>query len=95
MRDEHDLRHGDLNGFDSANEKVLSLGVGAATTLTAVEVNGCEIRAFDVGDSFMLITGQRGKVKLQLHTGSRTIGAETAERQFLRRSAHFLNERRA
>ncbi|TDI40701.1 MAG: hypothetical protein E2P02_16505 [Acidobacteria bacterium] len=36
-----------------------------ATTLTAVEINGCEIRAFHVGDSFMLITGQRGKVELQ------------------------------
>ena len=65
MRDEQDLRHSLLNGFDAANEQVLSLGVGAATTLTAVEINGCEIRAFHVGDSFMLITGQRGKVKLQ------------------------------
>lgn len=65
MRDEKDLRHSLLNGFDAANEQVLSLGLGAATTLTAVEITGCEIRAFHVGDSFMLITGQRGKVKLQ------------------------------
>lgn len=65
MRDEQDLRHGILNGFDEANEKILSLGLGAATTLTAVEINGCEVRAFHVGDSFMLITGQRGKVRLQ------------------------------
>lgn len=65
MREEQDLRHSLLSGFDAANEQVLSLGVGAATTLTAVVIHGCEIRAFHVGDSFMLITGQRGKVKLQ------------------------------
>lgn len=65
MRDDQDFRHGILNGFDAANEKILSLGIGAGTTLTAVEIHGCEIRAFHVGDSFMLITGQRGKVRLQ------------------------------
>ena len=67
MREEQDLRHSLLSGFDAANEQVLSLRVGAATTLTAVVIHGCEIRAFHVGDSFMLITGQRGKVKLQNH----------------------------
>ena len=38
-------------------------GVGAATTLTVVEIEGESVRPFHVGDSFMLITGQRGKVK--------------------------------
>lgn len=65
LREGHELRHGILNGFEAANEEVLTLGVGAATTLTVVEIEGASVRPFHVGDSFMLITGQRGKVKSQ------------------------------
>ena len=57
-----------LNGFEAANEEVLTtLGVGAATTLTAVvEIDGpVGTRRSTLGDSFMLLTGQRGKVKSQ------------------------------
>lgn len=65
LREGHELRYGILNGFESANEEVLALGVGAATTLTVVEIDGASVRPFHVGDSFMLITGQRGKIKSQ------------------------------
>lgn len=65
LREGHELRYGILNGFEAANEEVLALGVGAATTLTVVEVDGSTVRPFHVGDSFMLITGQRGRVKTQ------------------------------
>ena len=65
LREGHELRYGILNGFEAANEEVLALGVGAATTLTVVEIEGASVRPFHVGDSFMLITGQRGKVKSQ------------------------------
>ncbi len=65
LREGHELRYGILNGFEAANEEVLTLGVGAATTLTVVEIEGASVRPFHVGDSFMLITGQRGKVKSQ------------------------------
>jgi serine/threonine protein phosphatase PrpC len=65
LREGHDLRFGILNGFESANEQVLALGVGAATTLAVVEIADSTVRPFHVGDSFMLITGQRGKVKSQ------------------------------
>lgn len=60
-----DARWGILNGFESANEEVLSLGVGAGTTLTVVEVADRAARTYHVGDSFVLVTGQRGKLKLQ------------------------------
>jgi len=60
-----DVRHGILNGFDEANARVLELGVGAATTLAAVEIDGDRIRPYHVGDSEVLVVGQRGKVKLQ------------------------------
>ena len=65
LREDHELRYGILNGFEAANEDVLALGIGAATTLTVVEIDGSSVRPFHVGDSFMLITGQRGKIKSQ------------------------------
>ena len=64
-REGHDARGGILNGFEAANEKVLALGGGAATTLIVVEVSGRAMRAYHVGDSLALVTGQRGKTKLE------------------------------
>lgn len=62
-REGHDPRWGILNGFEAANKKVLALGIGAGTTLTVVEVGQGSARAYHVGDSQVLVTGQRGKVK--------------------------------
>jgi len=59
------IRTGILNGFESANEEVLALALGAATTLTVVEFDGRFVRHYHVGDSLSLLTGQRGKVKMQ------------------------------
>ena len=65
VRDEMELRAGILNGFESANEEILALSLGAATTLTVVEFDGALARHYHVGDSMVLLTGQRGKVKMQ------------------------------
>jgi len=59
------IRSGILNGFESANADVLALALGAATTLTVVEFDGRTVRHYHVGDSFCLLTGQRGKIKMQ------------------------------
>lgn len=59
------LRTGILNGFEAANAAVRDLGVGAATTLAVVEVQGRIVRPYHVGDSEILVVGQRGRVKLQ------------------------------
>lgn len=59
------LRAGVLDGFEKANEAVTGLGVGAATTLVALEVDDGRARSYHVGDSMALIVGQRGKLKLQ------------------------------
>ena len=59
------LRAGILDGFEKANEAVKDLGVGAATTLVAVEIDDQRARSYHVGDSMALIVGQRGKLKLQ------------------------------
>ncbi len=59
------LRECILNGIESANEKVLQLGAGAATTLALVEVSDAAVRTYHVGDSMILVCGQRGRLKLQ------------------------------
>ncbi|GMQ74783.1 MAG: hypothetical protein BMS9Abin01_0022 [Gammaproteobacteria bacterium] len=64
-REDMAIRSGILNGFESANAGVLSLALGAATTLTVVEFDGRFVRHYHVGDSFFLLTGQRGKIKMQ------------------------------
>ena len=65
VREDVATRIGIINGFESANEEVLALALGAATTLTVVEFDGQLVRYFHVGDSLSLLTGQRGKIKMQ------------------------------
>ncbi len=67
-QDESGLRAVVLDGFERANADVTELAVGAATTLVAVEVEDGAIRPYHVGDSAILVVGQRGSVKL--HTVS-------------------------
>jgi serine/threonine protein phosphatase PrpC len=59
------LRGAILDGFEAANRTVLDLGLGAATTLTVVEIEGARMRPYHVGDSPVLVLGQKGKIKLQ------------------------------
>src|SRR5947207_5751112 len=60
-----ELRAAILNGIEAANQALRELGTGAATTLALVEIQDRTIRTYHVGDSEILVTGQRGKVKLQ------------------------------
>ncbi len=64
-REEHTLRDLVLSAMELANAAVVEQTRGAATTLTIVTVEGREARAFHVGDSVALITGQRTVLKLQ------------------------------
>ncbi|MGA7799992.1 MAG: protein phosphatase 2C domain-containing protein [Gammaproteobacteria bacterium] len=59
------LREAILDGMEHANQAVSALGVGAATTLAVVEIQHRVIRPYHAGDSLILVTGQRGKIKLQ------------------------------
>jgi serine/threonine protein phosphatase PrpC len=63
--DDPSLRAAILNGIDNANRAVSALGIGAATTLAVAEVRGRIVRPYHVGDSMILVVGQRGKIKLQ------------------------------
>lgn len=60
-----DLRTAILDGVERANRSILELCIGAATTLAVVEIDGTRIRPYHVGDSMILLIGQRGKIKLQ------------------------------
>ena len=65
LGDPQQRRFAILNGFEIANRAVMDLGVGAATTLAVVEIQGDTMRPYHVGDSLILVTGNRGRVKLQ------------------------------
>lgn len=80
------LRTAVLNGIEAANEAVLDLGTGSATTLTVLTIEGRIARSYQVGDSEALVVGQRGKVKLQTTAHSPTGFAV---------EAGFLDEREA
>lgn len=60
-----DLRGAILDGIERANEAVIALGTGAATTLAVAEVTADSLRPYHVGDSAILLVGQRGRIKLQ------------------------------
>jgi len=59
------LRAAILDGVENANAAILEMGLGAATTLAVVEIQGNTVRPYHVGDSMILVFGQRGRVKLQ------------------------------
>lgn len=58
------LRNGILNGIEAANGAIRALGNGA-TTVAVAEIDEGGVRPYHVGDSMILLTGQRGRVKLQ------------------------------
>ncbi|MGD8999407.1 MAG: protein phosphatase 2C domain-containing protein [Granulosicoccaceae bacterium] len=62
---EHGLRGAILTGIETANQQILALGTGAASTVVAVEMNDGCVRSFHVGDSLALLVGQRGRLRMQ------------------------------
>jgi serine/threonine protein phosphatase PrpC len=63
-KDDDDLRGAIINGIENANQELAERGTGAATTLAAVEIQDSTVRPYHVGDSQIMVFGQRGKVKL-------------------------------
>ena len=57
------LREAILNGFELANNAITKMGTGAAATLAVVEVQKGIMRTYHAGDSMVLVTGQRGRIK--------------------------------
>jgi len=66
------LRTAILNGIEAANDAVLGLLNGSATTMTVITLEGRLVRSYQVGDSEAIVIGQRGVVKLQTTAHSPT-----------------------
>jgi len=58
-----DLRGYIIDAFELANQRILSDLNGSATTLAVVEIVGDRVRPYHVGDSMILLTGQKGLIK--------------------------------
>ena len=80
------LRTAILDGIDAANEAVMRLANGSATTMTVITIEGQLARSYQIGDSEALVVGQRGRIRLQTTAHSPTGFAV---------EAGFLDEREA
>ncbi|MDH3645265.1 MAG: protein phosphatase 2C domain-containing protein [Gammaproteobacteria bacterium] len=54
-----------VNAIERANESVRDSGNGAATTLAVVEIDDYYVRPIHIGDSAVLVLGQRRRVRMQ------------------------------
>lgn len=63
--DDVSLREAILNGIEQANSNILAMGNGCATTLAVVELQAGIMRSYHVGDSLIMLVGQRGRLKFQ------------------------------
>lgn len=59
------LREAILDAIEQANQMVMAQGLGSGTTFAAVEIDRGAVRPYHIGDSEILITGQRGRVRYQ------------------------------
>ncbi|MCA8923476.1 MAG: serine/threonine-protein phosphatase [Planctomycetes bacterium] len=59
------LRGAVLDGLERANEAILATRNGSGTTVAVAVIYAGRLRTFHVGDSQILVIGQRGKIKLQ------------------------------
>lgn len=59
-----ELRSAIMDGIDKAHKDVMALGVGAGTTLAVAEIREHKVRTYHVGDSQIMVVGQKGKLKL-------------------------------
>jgi PPM family protein phosphatase len=54
-----------LDGIESANQAIQELKIGAACTIAVVECHQRIIRPYHVGDSMILVTSNRGRIRYQ------------------------------
>lgn len=64
-KDETAIRNTMLDSIEHANETLLKKNNGARTTLTACEIHQNQLRAFQIGDSSIIVCGQKGLLKFK------------------------------
>ncbi len=52
-----------IDAIEKANKDLIAAGIGARTTITVCEVYKNHARGYQVGDSTLVICGQKGKIK--------------------------------
>jgi len=55
-----------IDAVERANSQLIALGRGSATTVAIVEITDGHLRSYHVGDSEVLVVGQRGKIKQRI-----------------------------
>lgn len=61
-----ELREAILSGIENANRSIIENINGAASTVAIVEIQNGSIRTYHAGDTEVLVTGLRGKIKHQI-----------------------------
>lgn len=63
--DAEQLRASIITGIERANQAIMEIATGAGTTLCVAEIQGDTVRVYHIGDSVIMLVGQRGKMKFQ------------------------------
>ena len=61
-----EIREAILSGIENANRSIIENLSGAASTVALVEIQNESIRTYHAGDSEVLVTGLRGKIRHQI-----------------------------
>ncbi len=57
--------NGIMEGISIAHDRIMTEYNNAATTIAVVELEGQKVKTYHAGDSEIIVTGQRGKMKLR------------------------------
>jgi serine/threonine protein phosphatase PrpC len=60
------LRDAILDAIEKANLRILEAGKRSATTIVVAEISGNQLRCYHVGDSELIVCGQRGRIKQRI-----------------------------
>jgi serine/threonine protein phosphatase PrpC len=63
MKSKDNLEKAILAAIEAANSRLMEQGIGAGTTVAVAEIIDGTLRSYHVGDSEIVVVGQRGKVK--------------------------------
>ena len=63
--DNSELREAILTGIENANTALMDSSSGSATTIALAEIHGNMVRTYHAGDTEILMTGLKGKLKYQ------------------------------
>jgi protein phosphatase len=60
------LRDAIMDAIEKANKRILESGRRSATTIVVAEISGHQLRCYHVGDSELIVVGQRGRIKQRI-----------------------------